>query len=110
MILVQALCGELHRRPKHSIQKYIKVKENLANDQLSGDNNSNKEFIIKPTIGNQVLWSVRAVNHGEICSYGIRAGLFSTPEVYEGDCAELIDWNSEFKSEIFKEEASLIKP
>ncbi len=72
--------------------------ENLANDQLGGDNNSNKEFIIKPTIGNQILWNVRAVNHGEICSYGIRAGLFSTPEVYEGDCAELIDWNSEFKS------------
>lgn len=70
--------------------------ENIATDVLLTENDTNPELIIKPTIGNQILWSVRFVDNGEICSSGIRAGLFSTPIIYEGDCATLVDWNSEF--------------
>ena len=71
--------------------------ENIATDVLLAENDSNTELIIKPTIGNQILWSVRFVDDGEICSLGIRAGLFSTPIIYEGECAVLIDWNSTYK-------------
>lgn len=71
--------------------------KNIATDLLLAENNSNTELIIKPTIGNQILWSVRFVEDGEICSSGIRARLFSTPLVYEGECAVLVDWNSTYK-------------
>ncbi len=71
--------------------------ENIATDLLLAENDSNTQFIIKPTIGNQILWSVRFVDDGEICSSGIRAGLFSTPIIYEGECAALVDWNSTYK-------------
>ena len=71
--------------------------EHIATDIVLAENDSNPELIIKPTIGNQILWSVRFVNDREICSSGIRAGLFSTPIIYKGDCAVLADWKSEFK-------------
>jgi len=71
--------------------------EDIATDVLLAENDSNPELNIKPTIGNQILWSVRFVDNGKICSAGIRAGLFSAPIVYEGDCAILVDWNSDFK-------------
>lgn len=71
--------------------------EDIATDVLLAENDSNTQLIIKPTIGNQILWSVRFVDDGEICSSGIRARLFSTPLVYEGECAVLVDWNSTYK-------------
>ncbi len=71
--------------------------ENIATDVLLAENDSNTQLVIKPTIGNQILWSVRFVEDGEICSSGIRARLFSTPLVYEGECAVLVDWNSTYK-------------
>ncbi|MFY0683018.1 MAG: metal-dependent hydrolase [Balneola sp.] len=71
--------------------------EDIATDVLLAENDSSPELIIKPTIGNQILWSVRFVDDGEICSSGIRAGLFSTPTVYEGECIMLVDWNSAYK-------------
>lgn len=72
--------------------------EHFAADVLLGKNNSNTEIITKPTIGNQILWNVRFVDDGEICSSGIRIGIFSTPIVYEGECALLVDWKKEFKA------------
>ncbi len=72
--------------------------EHIAADVLFTENDPNAEIIVKPTIGNQILWSVRFVDDREICSSGIRAGLLSTSIVYKGDCAMLVDWKSEFKS------------
>lgn len=72
--------------------------EHIATDVLLAENDSNSELIIKPTIGNQILWSVRYVEDGEICSSGIRTRLFSTSIVYEGECTVLVDWNSTYKS------------
>ncbi|MEQ9089716.1 MAG: metal-dependent hydrolase [Balneola sp.] len=72
--------------------------EHFAADVLFGESNSNTEIITKPTIGNQILWSVRFVDDGEICSSGIWVGIFSTPIVYEGECAPLVDWKTEFKA------------
>ncbi len=72
--------------------------EHVAAEVPLNENNSTPEVIIKPTIGNQILWSVRYVDDGNICSSGIRASLFSTPVVYEGDCVTLVDWRSEFKA------------
>ena len=37
------------------------------------------------------------VEDGKICGSGIRAGLFSTPIIYEGECTALVDWNSTYK-------------
>ena len=72
--------------------------KHIATNVLLAENDSNSELIIKPTIGNQILWSVRYVEDGEICSSGIRTRLFSTSVVYEGECTVLVDWNSTYKS------------
>lgn len=72
--------------------------EHFAADVLLSGNNSHTELISKPTIGNQILWSVRFVDDGEICSSGIRVGVFSTPIIYQGECAPLVDWKTEFKA------------
>ena len=59
--------------------------------------NSESELIIKPTIGNQILWSVRYIEEDQVCTMGVRVG-FSSPEVLEGECYPLLDWQQEFES------------
>ncbi len=58
-------------------------------------NISNPELIIKPTIGNQILWSVRYIEDDMVCSKGVRAW-FSSPIIYNGECKPLLNWKQEF--------------
>jgi inner membrane protein len=68
--------------------------QNAANEFLS---KSGHELVIKPTIGNQVLWSVRYIDNEEVCSMGVRVGLFSSPVIYVGECYTLLNWKEECK-------------
>lgn len=44
------------------------------------------QLVVKPTIANQLLWSVRYKRDMEICTMGVRANLFSAPTIYAGNC------------------------
>lgn len=48
------------------------------------------ELVVKPTIGNQLLWRANYIHDGRVWTYGVRAGLFSEPVVYIGDDSPLI--------------------
>lgn len=58
---------------------------------------TDSKLIIKPTIGNQLLWSVRYIDDGEFCSMGVRTSLLTKAEVYQGECTRLLDWETEYQ-------------
>jgi inner membrane protein len=43
-----------------------------------------EEFVVKPTIGNQILWRANYIYDGRIYTDAIRTGIFSRTEIYEG--------------------------
>ncbi len=55
-----------------------------------------EEIVVKPTIGNQILWRGNYTYDGKVFTEGIRTGLFSGVKIYEGESAELVDLNEEF--------------
>ncbi|MBO6794943.1 MAG: metal-dependent hydrolase [Balneolaceae bacterium] len=66
----------------------------LAHSKIETD----QEIIVKPTLGNQILWSVRYVEDNQLCGMGIRAGFFSEPKIYDGTCAPLVDLQQEYSN------------
>jgi inner membrane protein len=55
-----------------------------------------EEIVVKPTIGNQLLWRGNYVYDGRVFADGIRAGIFGSVTIYEGESAELVDLEEEF--------------
>ncbi|MCC5913583.1 MAG: metal-dependent hydrolase [Balneolaceae bacterium] len=48
------------------------------------------ELVVKPTIGNQLLWRANYIHDDRVWTYGVRAGLFSESIVYTGEDSPLI--------------------
>jgi inner membrane protein len=57
---------------------------------------SSEEIVLKPTLGNRLLWSVRYVEDHQLCGMGIRVGLFADPKVFNGSCSPLVDWQQKY--------------
>ena len=55
-----------------------------------------EEIVVKPTIGNQILWRGNYIYDGRVFTNGIRAGLFSSVTIYEGESTELVNLEEEF--------------
>jgi len=55
-----------------------------------------KQTVVKPTIANQLLWSARYISADTVYSYGVRLIPFSEPQIYKGQTAPLLDWQSEY--------------
>lgn len=55
-----------------------------------------EQMVVKPTIANQILWSVRYEAGGNLHAAGIRLMPFSEPTVYEGGQATLLDWQERY--------------
>ncbi len=53
-------------------------------------------MVVKPTIGNQVLWRGNYIHDGRVFTFGLRAGPFSQVKVYEGESTELMDIDEDF--------------
>lgn len=47
------------------------------------------EYIVKPTIGNQLLWRVTYAAEGYVYTDGVRAGFLKGMQLYEGESAKL---------------------
>lgn len=54
-------------------------------------------IIAKPTIANQLLWSVRYISQDTVYSYGVRLMPFSKPKIYTGESVPLLNWKVRFK-------------
>ena len=49
-----------------------------------------EHFVVKPTLGNQVLWRVNYIFEKRVYSDGVRTSLWAPPLVYEGESAPLV--------------------
>lgn len=57
-----------------------------------------ERMVLKPTIANQLLWSVRYEADGNLHAAGIRLIPFFEPTLYEGEQAPLLDWEERFSA------------
>lgn len=60
-------------------------------------NQSIERLVVKPTIGNQLLWSIRYEEKDTLYAHGIYLNPFSESEFYEGTSTPLLDWRKEFE-------------
>lgn len=65
--------------------------EVLARDLARGRGHAAEDLLVKPTIGNLVLWRATYVAEGRVYADGVRPGVFGPARTYEGESAELID-------------------
>jgi inner membrane protein len=55
-----------------------------------------QRFVVKPTLGNQILWRVTYVHDQTVYTDGVRTSLFSSPVVFEGESAPLVSVKRDF--------------
>ncbi|WP_440998991.1 metal-dependent hydrolase [Fodinibius sp. SL11] len=58
------------------------------------ENHQIEQIIVKPTLGNQLLWSIRYIAHDTLFASGVRLGLDT--KVYPGESAPLLDWQQQY--------------
>ncbi|NBC67235.1 MAG: metal-dependent hydrolase [Bacteroidetes bacterium] len=57
-----------------------------------------RQMVLKPTIANQLLWSVRYKADENVYSAGIRLIPFLEPTIYDGEQAPLLDWEDRYSA------------
>lgn len=55
------------------------------------------QFIVKPTIANELLWSIRYVHADSLYADGVRLLPFTTPDIYQGQSIRLLDWKQKYQ-------------
>ena len=55
-----------------------------------------RKLIVKPTLANELLWSIRYVSGDRLYADGVRLMPFSEPRVYEGTSTPLAPWRVTF--------------
>lgn len=70
--------------------------ENIGQRIATQQNHIARDIVIKPTIANQWLWSIRYQSRNTIFTYGVRITPFSETKIYRGESAPLLDWQQEF--------------
>lgn len=57
-----------------------------------------EQLIVKPTIANELLWSVRYTHDGSLYADGVRLLPFTSPIIYKGTSANLLHWQQAYAS------------
>lgn len=70
--------------------------ENIALQIVTHQNHLNRRIVVKPTIANQVLWSIRYETYDSLYAYGVRISPFSETIIYRGESVPLLDWQNEY--------------
>ena len=70
--------------------------ENAAVELALRNGHHIEQMVVKPTIANQILWSVRYEAGGNLHAAGIRLMPFSKPIIYEGGQTTLLDWQERY--------------
>ncbi|MCW9706819.1 metal-dependent hydrolase [Fodinibius salsisoli] len=55
-----------------------------------------KQLILKPTIANQLLWSLRYVHTDSLYADGVRLLPFTKPKIYKGQSTQLLNWRQKY--------------
>lgn len=74
------------------LQRAHTAAENLANSR----GHEIQDSVIKPTIGNQIIWSIRYISNDTLYADAVRLSRFSSNRIYEGESTPLLDWRSEY--------------
>ncbi len=72
--------------------------ENIAQQIAIQQNHLNQRIVVKPTIANQLLWSIRYETPDSLHAYGARISPFSETIIYRGKSAPLLDWRNEYSA------------
>ncbi|MDX1637838.1 MAG: metal-dependent hydrolase [Balneolaceae bacterium] len=71
--------------------------EIAAREMAANRNHFMETLIVKPTLGNQLVWSTRYVSGNRIYADGVRLLPFAEPLVYRGESAPLVRWRNRFE-------------
>lgn len=55
-----------------------------------------QKLIIKPTIANELLWSIRYISNDSLYADGVRLLPFAKPAIYGGESIKLLDWEETY--------------
>lgn len=55
-----------------------------------------QQLIVKPTIANELLWSIRYVSGDSLYADGVQLVPFAEPRIYEGGSVPLLPWQQKF--------------
>ncbi len=67
--------------------------------QIAEDNNHRiKQLSVKPTMANELLWSIRYVYSESLHTYGVRLSPFGESIIYDGNSAALLPWKQKYAS------------
>ncbi len=64
--------------------------EDLARANALARGHAPERLLVKPTLGNILLWRAVYVADGRLWADGVRAGVFAPPRIYPGDSAPLL--------------------
>lgn len=71
--------------------------EHIASQIAAQQNHLPVKTVIKPTIANELLWSVRYVSRNDsLYAYGVRISPFSDPVIYKGKAVRLLNWRNTY--------------
>lgn len=70
--------------------------QKLAQSIAKQNNHQIERLVVKPTLANQLLWSIRYEEGDSLYAYGARLSMLTSPTIYSGSTAPLLDWQEEF--------------
>ncbi|MBO6586653.1 MAG: metal-dependent hydrolase [Gracilimonas sp.] len=70
----------------------------VARQKAGHTNHEIHQLIVKPTIANNWLWSIRYTANDSLHTAGVKLIPFSDPVIYNGESTPLMDWESAFRS------------
>ena len=73
-------------------QKVKTIAQNLADER----GHEIEQLIIKPTIANEVLWSIRYVSGDSLYADGVWTFPFADSKIYNGNSSKLLEWQQKY--------------
>ncbi|WP_020402141.1 metal-dependent hydrolase [Gracilimonas tropica] len=73
-------------------QKGVRIAQEIADSK----NHQIQQLIVKSTIANQILWSIRYTTDDSLYSFGLQSLPFAEPVVLEGTSAPLLQWKDAY--------------
>ncbi|TYP95403.1 inner membrane protein [Fodinibius salinus] len=70
--------------------------ETVAQKLAYNQNHQVNRMVIKPTIANTLLWSIRYETGDTLYAHGVQLTPFADPVIYEGESAGILDWQKQY--------------
>lgn len=71
--------------------------QNLAIKLANQRGHQIERLIVKPTIANELLWSIRYVHGDSLYADGVQLLPFTSPKIYDGKSVRLLPWKQQYE-------------